>query len=89
MASTPQSPLTEASTTSLDDYFSRRPPYDAETLAKIKAEFRRMREVWLKANVEGAKTPKAKKAKEPATTSIGVDIFSLDPEAGPGAGAAS
>lgn len=54
------SPLTEASTASLDEYFSRKPPYDAATLNAIKAEFRRLRERW----GESEAKPKAKRAKK-------------------------
>lgn len=78
------SPLTEAQSTSLDEYFSRKPPYDATTLARIKAEFRRMREQWAKADAMGTKVPRAKKAPKPAaSTSTTLDIFSSSPEETP------
>ncbi len=76
------SPLTEASTTSLDEYFSRKPPYDAETLSRIKAEFRRMREIWLKAESGEGPKPKVKRTpKAPVSRVIADDLF--DPEATP------
>ncbi len=77
------SPLTEANSASLDEYFSRRPPYDAETLAKIKAEFRRLREKWqLFEQGQGAKPKTARKAGRPtAQTSTDLDIF--NPEGTP------
>ena len=80
------SPLAEANVGSLDEWFSRKPPYDAETLARIKAEFRRLRANFAK---NGSASPKAKRApKVAAATSTELDIFSDSPEATPdGSGA--
>ncbi len=57
-------PLAEASASSLDEYFSRRPPFDGECLAKMVSEFRRMREKWesLGEGVKATKKAPAKKA---------------------------
>lgn len=72
------SPLTEANSASLDEYFARKPPYDATTLARIKQEFRRMREVWQRAAAEGNKSPRAKKASAPASREIADDLFAAE-----------
>ncbi len=80
------SPLTEANSASLDEYFSRRPPYDAETLARIKQEFRRMREKWQQFEQGQGAKPKTKRSAAGAkarATSTEVDIFGSDPEATP------
>jgi len=61
---TPASPLAEASTASLDEFFSRRPPFDEEALTRMVAELRRMREKWESLG-EGAKV--TKKARSPAS----------------------
>ena len=74
---TTASPLTEASASSLDDYFARKPPYYAQTLARIKQEFRRMREVWAKSAAEGGKS-KAKKVSAPVTTDVSIDLFAAE-----------
>jgi hypothetical protein len=42
----PTTPLAEASVSSLDEFFSRRPPFDEEALTAIVKELRRMREKW-------------------------------------------
>jgi hypothetical protein len=42
----PTTPLAEASVSSLDEFFSRRPPFDEEALMAIVKELRRMREKW-------------------------------------------
>lgn len=77
------SPLTEASSASLDEYFSRRPPFDSETLAKIKSEFRRLRERWQSFEQEGGPKPKSKRSSPTRATSTTVDIFSEDPNQAP------
>jgi hypothetical protein len=71
------SPLIEASSASLDEYFSRRPPFDTATLAAIKAEFRRMRDVWQKAEEAGVK-PRAKKAPKATVPPGGTQTTALD-----------
>lgn len=77
------SPLTEASSSSLDEFFSRKPPYDAETLAAIKKEMRRLRERWIADGNEQAK-PRAKKApKATVTKVVSEDLFADTPEALP------
>ena len=77
MSETTNSPLTEASASSLDDYFARKPPYDAQTLAKIKSEFRRMREVWAKSAAEGGKS-RAKKVSAPVSSTVEIDLFAAE-----------
>ena len=42
----PITPLAEASVSSLDEFFSRKPPFDEEALGAIVKELRRMREKW-------------------------------------------
>lgn len=81
---TEPNPLTEASSSSLDELFARKPPFTSEELARIKAEFRRLRANWEKYEAgEGAK-PKAKRAPKVArTTVVSEDIFAEDPESTP------
>lgn len=55
-------PLAEAQATSLDEFFSRKPPFDEGTITGIKIELRKMREKWLAAEAAGASAPKAKRA---------------------------
>jgi hypothetical protein len=76
--SEPVSPLTEANSASLDEYFARKPPYDAATLARIKQEFRRMREIWQKSAQEGGKGTRAKKVSVPLSKEIEVDLFAAE-----------
>ena len=78
-----QSPLTEAQSNSLDEFFARKPPYDATTLAAIKAEFRRLRTKFGEDNASG-KSTKAKKAAVPKSNEITLDIFGAEdtPKAG-------
>jgi len=73
----PVSPLSEADPRSLDEYFARKPPYDTATLARIKQEFRRMREVWAKSALEGGKAPRAKKVSA-TTREISIDLFAAE-----------
>ena len=42
----PSSPLAEANAQSLDEFFSRRPPFDESALTAMTRELRRMREKW-------------------------------------------
>ena len=58
-----------------DEYFSRKPPYDSETLAKIKSEFRRMRKIWKRADATGSSVRAKKAAKVPVSTKIAIDLF--------------
>jgi len=76
--SVPISPLTEASERSLDEYFARKPPYDSETLAKIKTEFRRMRELWARADATGSNVRAKKAAKSPVSKDITIDLFAAE-----------
>ena len=71
-AAAPPSPLAEASVASLDEFFSRRPPFDEAALAAMVSEFRRMREKWesLGEGLKVTKKPaKAKAVKAPAQLS--------------------
>ena len=78
MTSAPTSPLAEASPSSLDEYFARKPPYDAQTLNAIKQEFRRLRANWAQDAASG-KTSKAKKAsKQEVTKSVDFDLFAAE-----------
>jgi hypothetical protein len=72
---TSPSPLTEASSNSLDEYFARKPPYDAQTLAAIKSEFRRLRAKFGEDQASGKPTRAKKAAKVPASNEITMDIF--------------
>lgn len=72
-----RSPLSEAETTSLDEFFSRRPPYDAETLQRIKQEFRRLRERMV-IDAQAGKTTKAARTKQAKSTSVSVDLFAAE-----------
>jgi hypothetical protein len=56
---TPASPLAEASASSLDEFFSRRPPFDEGALTAMVSELRRMREKWESLG-EGVKVTKKK-----------------------------
>jgi hypothetical protein len=73
------SPLTEAQSGSLDEFFARKPPYDATTLAAIKSEFRRLRSKFGEDSAAGKPT-KAKKASVPKSNEITLDIFAADEE---------
>lgn len=79
------SPLSEASEISLDEFFSRRPPFDGSTLAAIVTELRRMRVKWQAG--EGAasvkKAPKAKAAKASAIPLGEGDLWASEPEGEP------
>jgi hypothetical protein len=78
--SEPISPLSEADPRSLDEYFARKPPYDAQTLNAIKAEFRRLRER-MKIEQASGKAPRAKKAAKVETTkSVEFDLFAAEDE---------
>lgn len=72
-----RSPLGEAETTSLDEFFSRRPPYDVETLQRIKQEFRRLRERMV-IDAQAGKTTRAKRATKVANQSVSVDLFAAE-----------
>jgi hypothetical protein len=73
------SPLTEAQSGSLDEFFARKPPYDATTLAAIKSEFRRLRAKFGDDAASGKPT-RAKKASAPKSNEITLDIFAADEE---------
>ena len=61
------SPLAEASANSLDEFFSRRPPFDEVALTRMVAELCRMREKWESLG-EGQKvTKKARSAPKSAS----------------------
>jgi hypothetical protein len=75
--STLVSPLTEADPRSLDEYFARKPPYDATTLAAIKQEFRRLRAKFGEDAASGKPT-RAKKAAVPKSNEITMDIFGAE-----------
>jgi len=78
MTSAPTSPLAEASASSLDEYFARKPPYDAQTLNAIKQEFRRLRANWAQ-DAQTGKTTRAKKvSKQERTTSVDFDLFAAE-----------
>ncbi len=72
------SPLNEATSNSLDEYFARKPPYDATTLAAIKAEFRRLRAKFGEETASGGKPTRAKKAAMPKSNEITLDIFAAE-----------
>jgi hypothetical protein len=80
MTSPTPSPLTEASANSLDEYFARKPPYDATTLAAIKSEFRRLRAKFGEDAASGKPTRAKKAAKVPQSNEITLDIFAADEE---------
>ena len=61
------SPLAEASASSLDEFFSRRPPFDESTLIAMVRELRRMREKWESLG-ESLKVTKKKKATAKVST---------------------
>jgi hypothetical protein len=61
-------PLSEASASSLDEFFSRRPPFDEGALTAMVAELRRMREKWESLG-EGVKVTKKAKAPVKAASS--------------------
>jgi hypothetical protein len=73
------SPLTEANSSSLDEFFARKPPYDATTLAAIKSEFRRLRAKFGDDAASGKPT-RAKKATVPKSNEITLDIFGAEDE---------
>lgn len=77
MTTAPVSPLTEAQSGSLDEFFARKPPYDATTLAAIKAEFRRLRAKFGEDQASG-KSIRAKKAATPKSNEITLDIFGAE-----------
>lgn len=85
MSDQPVSPLAEASEISLDEFFSRRPPFDGAALSAMVAEFRRMRVKWQSG--EGAasvkKAPKAKAAKASAIPLGEGDLWASEPEGEP------
>lgn len=61
------SPLAEASVSSLDEFFSRRPPFDEQALTAMVSELRRMREKWESLG-EGAKVTKKAPARKAAAS---------------------
>ena len=74
------SPLTEADSSSLDFFFSQKPPFPPEVLAEIKREFRRLRAKYEADAASGVtSTGRAKKApKVPQSTEITMDIFGAE-----------
>ena len=78
MTSAPTSPLAEASASSLDEYFARKPPYDAQTLNAIKAEFRRLRANWAQDAASGKTTRAKKVSKQEVTKSVDFDLFAAE-----------
>ena len=79
------SPLTEASSDSLNELFARKPPFTSEELARIKSEFRRLQANWEKYEAGEASKPKAKRAPKSTakTTIVTDDIFADDPSETP------
>lgn len=73
------SPLAEASVSSLDEFFSRRPPFDENALGAMVAELRRMREKWESLG-EGQKV--TKKARAPAKAASPAQLSADDLWAG-------
>jgi hypothetical protein len=71
------SPLSQVSETSLDDYFSSKPPYSPQVLSALVSELRRMREKWQVEEREGKvkRAVKAKKGVKLTSTSTDEDIF--------------
>jgi hypothetical protein len=61
------SPLGEASPASLDEFFSRRPPFDEGALSAMVGELRRMREKWESLG-EGVKVTKKARAPKAAAS---------------------
>ena len=75
------SPLTEADSSSLDFFFSQKPPFPPEVLAEIKREFRRLRAKYEADAASGVtSTGRAKKVKAPQSTEITMDIFGAEGE---------
>ena len=73
------SPLTEADSSSLDFFFSQKPPFPPEVLAEIKREFRRLRAKYEADAASGVtSTGRAKKVKVPQSTEITMDIFGAE-----------
>jgi hypothetical protein len=84
VSETQTSPLAEASEVSLDEFFSRRPPFDGAALSAMVAEFRRMRVKWQSG--EGTAAKKAPKAKKSAPSAIPLgegDLWASEPEGEP------
>lgn len=79
------SPLAEAEVSSLDEDFSHRPPFDGATLARMVAEFRRMRVKWQAGEGSAAakKAPRAKVAKPSAIPLGEGDLWAAEPEGEP------
>jgi hypothetical protein len=79
-----ESPLAEASETSLDEFFSRRPPFDGGTLSALVTELRRMRVKWQSGEASTArKAPRAAKAKPSAIPLGEGDLWASEPEGEP------
>ena len=72
------SPLSEASADSLNEYFARKPPYDATTLNAIKQEFRRLRDRMQIEAASGKPTRAKKASKQERTTSVDFDLFAAE-----------
>jgi hypothetical protein len=73
MANDTTNPLDEVSAISLDDLFSSRPPFDAQAMRAMVAEFRRMRVKWQAEDAAGTTKRGARKAKA-ATQPVAIDI---------------
>ncbi len=78
-------PLAEASSSSLDEYFSRRPPFDADCLTKMVSEFRRMREKWesLGEGVKATKKAPVKRAPAVSAQLSADELWGDEPEGSP------
>ena len=72
------SPLAEADPNSLNEYFARKPPYDATTLNAIKAEFRRLRDRMQIEAASGKPTRAKKASKQEVTKSVDFDLFAAE-----------
>ena len=70
-----KSPLAEASASSLDEFFSRRPPFDEATRMALIKELRRMREKW-ESTGQGEKVT-AKKARKATAPPVPIAVDDL------------
>jgi hypothetical protein len=85
MSETQTSPLAEASEVSLDEFFSRRPPFDGVALSAMVAEFRRMRVKWQsgEGGASAKKAPRAAKGKPSAIPLGADDLWASEPDEAP------
>jgi hypothetical protein len=75
---TEKSPLSAASASSLEQFFAEKPPFSAQAMSAMIAEFRRMREKWQVEEREGKAKRAAKKVSTTRVTSTNSDIFGED-----------